>query len=167
MEYSEEFLLEAIQHLEDKKRTPQEEKALAIVRSMGEEKDLIPRLKLQTRISGSMEMYLGDQLEKAYRMVRYYGHGGAMTRESEDNLRTAGYKYHAGLTTSRKAIKNGVRAVMLNMAQAGKRWRESRACLRCASKYFYKQSRCSNCNEVWYCSKGCQRAHWMMHKAVC
>ena len=27
--------------------------------------------------------------------------------------------------------------------------------------------KCGRCKSVWYCSAGCQRAHWSMHKSVC
>jgi hypothetical protein len=30
-----------------------------------------------------------------------------------------------------------------------------------------KLNRCGKCREVVYCSKGCQEAHWKVHKLVC
>lgn len=26
---------------------------------------------------------------------------------------------------------------------------------------------CGGCNAVWYCEKGCQKAHWKQHRPVC
>jgi hypothetical protein len=28
-------------------------------------------------------------------------------------------------------------------------------------------SRCGKCRQIAYCSKGCQKAHWKVHKLVC
>ncbi len=32
---------------------------------------------------------------------------------------------------------------------------------------YMKRSRCGACQKVMYCSKGCQKSHWRIHKKVC
>ena len=111
------------------------------------------------------ETTLKTGLREAYQKIQRTAEG-EITNKSAAALFTAASKVYGSL--SRTVRKQGVRQAMLLVAQMGKTYRWSRECARCSSKYFYKQSRCSKCNRVWYCGKNCQRMHWLEgHAQVC
>jgi hypothetical protein len=41
------------------------------------------------------------------------------------------------------------------------------SCARCGLKLDERPKRCGACQRVYYCTKGCQKAHWRLHKALC
>ena len=48
-----------------------------------------------------------------------------------------------------------------------KRGREMETCNNCFVSLEKKMRTCVNCNRVRYCSRKCQRKHWVAHKVMC